>query len=46
MSLTGMESVDLDQPLVRPVARLHQVPEWLKNPDRDPNPAQSADAAG
>jgi hypothetical protein len=48
ISLTGMESVDLDQPLVRPVTQLHQVPEWLKSNsrDRDPSPAQSADAAG
>ena len=48
MSMTGMEGVDLDQPLQRPITRLQQVPEWLKSKiqDRDPSPAQSAGAAG
>src|SRR5258708_13728276 len=50
MSITGAETVHLDQPLQR--VRLHQLPQWLesktglKNRDRDPSPAQNADAAG
>ena len=41
ISLAGVETVQLDMPLQRPFAPLHELPEWLRvrNPDRDPTPA-------
>lgn len=47
LSLAGIQKVELDHPLMRPLAVLNELPDWLKanSRDRDPTPAQSADAA-
>lgn len=47
LSLAGLQQVNLDRPLMRPLPALNELPDWLKanNRDRDPNPVQNADAA-
>jgi hypothetical protein len=37
-SAAGRQHVRLGEPLVRPVAKLESVPEWLRGGDRPPDP--------
>ncbi len=40
ISAMGVQMVDLRGPLERPIAPLHEMPDWVRrNGDRDPNPA-------
>lgn len=41
ISLAGAECVNLDEPLVRPVRELTELPAWLTSSDRDRDPSRA-----